>query len=153
MNKVEYSNAPHDGNVHEEPRAKLPAMLHGARQKCPNCGTGSIYTSYLKVADTCNNCGEELLHERSDDAAPYFTIFVLGHLIVPLLLILETHIFPPLWAYLVFGIPLIITLALLILPRVKGTIIGLQWALRMHGFGPEEEISLASSMDPELTGR
>ncbi len=152
MNKVEYSNAALDANVHEEPRDKLSAMLHGARQKCPNCGKGALFTSYLKVAKTCNNCGEELHHERSDDAAPYFTIFVLGHLIVPLLLILETHIFPPLWAYLVFGLPLIVTLALLTLPRVKGTIISLQWALRMHGFGPEEPTNANSSLDPELIG-
>ncbi|MCF6198986.1 MAG: DUF983 domain-containing protein [Hyphomicrobiaceae bacterium] len=153
MNTVEYSNTSHDENAHQEARHKLPAMLHGARQKCPNCGKGSIFTSFLKVAESCENCGQELHHERSDDAAPYFTIFVLGHLIVPLLLILETHIFPPLWTYLVIGIPLIITLTLLTLPRVKGAIIGLQWALQMHGFGPEEEISLTSPLDPELTGR
>jgi len=158
MNKVEYSNAPHNDNVHQEARHKLPSMLRGARQKCPNCGQGSIFTSFLKVADSCANCGEELHHERSDDVAPYFTILILGHLIVPLLLILETHFTPPLWAYMLIGIPLVIALALFVLPRIKGTIIGLQWALRMNGFGPEEEISLGSPLNqeltnPELTGR
>jgi uncharacterized protein (DUF983 family) len=31
-------------------------------------------------------------------------------------------------------LPLVVVLSLTLLPAVKGAIVGLQWALRMHGF-------------------
>jgi uncharacterized protein (DUF983 family) len=34
-------------------------------------------------------------------------------------------------------VPLAIILPLAMLPSIKGAIVGLQWALRMHGFDPE----------------
>ena len=70
MDKVEYSNASLNRHLSHEPRDKMQAMRRGARMKCPNCAKGSIFSSFLKVVDTCQNCGEELHHERSDDAAP-----------------------------------------------------------------------------------
>ena len=42
-------------------------------------------------------------------------------------------------------------LALWLLPRIKGALIGLQWALRMHGFGGpanEESVELAPAALP-----
>ncbi len=36
------------------------------------------------------------------------------------------------------GAPLTVTLCLTLLPLVKGAIVGLQWALYMHGFDPDE---------------
>ena len=50
------------------PRKTSGAMLRGARLRCPSCGEGSLYSSYLKVADTCSSCGEALHHQRADDA-------------------------------------------------------------------------------------
>jgi uncharacterized protein (DUF983 family) len=60
------------------PRNLLHALGRGFRMKCPNCGIGSLFTSYLKVAPACSHCGEELHHHRADDAPPYFTILVVG---------------------------------------------------------------------------
>jgi hypothetical protein len=34
--------------------------------------------------------------------------------------------------------PLTIGLTLLLLPRIKGALVGLQWALKMHGFDAPE---------------
>ena len=153
MNKVEYSTAPSHGNSRHEPRDKMQSLIRGAHEKCPNCGEGSVFTSYLKVSDNCKNCDEELHHERSDDAAPYFTIFVVGHIIVPLLLILETRIFPPYWIYIAIGVPLLIALTLFILPRVKGALIGWQWALYMHGFDPNEATNASIRTDQEIFGQ
>ncbi len=150
MNKVTYSNASSAENSQLEPRDKMQSLTRGAREKCPNCGEGSLFSSYLKVADRCDHCGEELHHQRSDDAAPYFTILILGHLIVPLLLIVETYFAPAYWVYALIGIPMVVALTLPILQRVKGAVIGWQWALYMHGFDPDhvsEYPSLSSSME------
>lgn len=118
------------------PRAVWPAMWRGLKQLCPACGVGALFRRYLKVHDTCPNCQEALHHHRADDAPPYITIFLVGHIVVPGILLLEQAYAPPTWVHLVIWIPLLLVLSLLILPRIKGSLVGLQWALRMHGFGP-----------------
>ena len=120
------------------------ALLRGALLKCPACGVGAMFRRYLKVADYCSHCGEALHHQRADDAPPYFTIAIVGHVVVGLVLALEMAYRPPLWLHAALWLPLTVILALLILPSVKGTIVALQWALFMHGFDPEsdEEIGL-----------
>ncbi|KKB83805.1 zinc-finger protein [Devosia limi DSM 17137] len=112
------------------------AMWRGTLCKCPQCGTGKMFTGYLKVADTCNNCGEELFHHRADDFPPYIAIMIVGHLLVAVMLHMEMvwHVNPLVYFYTM--IPLAIILPLAILPSTKGSIVGLQWAQRMHGFDP-----------------
>jgi uncharacterized protein (DUF983 family) len=88
----------------------------------------------LRVSDSCPACGEELLHHRADDAPPYFTIVLVGHIVLPLLMMVELAFAPPVWLHLLLWLPLTAGLCLLLLPRVKGAIVGLQWAHRMHGF-------------------
>ena len=98
-----------------------------------------MFWKYLKVVDTCSSCGEDLSHQRADDAPPYFTIFIVGHIILPLALMSEK-----LWqlstaTHLVLWLPSILILSLVLLPCVKGAVVGLQWSLRMHGFGDDVE--------------
>jgi uncharacterized protein (DUF983 family) len=117
-------------------RPVFQSMLRGAKLKCPACGVGALYRRFLKVSDTCPNCGEELHHHRADDAPPYFTIVIVGHIVVGLVLFVEMTYRPPLWVHAALWLPLTIILALVLLPSIKGALIGLQWALRMHGFDP-----------------
>lgn len=112
--------------------------MRGCRLKCPSCGLGQIFSSYLKVAHSCKACGEELHHHRADDAPPYFTIMIVGHLIVPMVLLVETLYRPELWIHAALWLPMAILIAMLALPCVKGALIGLQWALYMHGFDPQD---------------
>ncbi|MEM7192973.1 MAG: DUF983 domain-containing protein [Pseudomonadota bacterium] len=121
------------------------AMLRGTLHHCPSCGEGNLYTSYLKIADACPNCHEELHHHRADDAPPYFTIFIVGHIIVGGILVLEKAMQPSALTHLLVWIPLTLILSLAMLPRIKGMLVGLQWALRMHGFG--EAVSSGSDLN------
>jgi uncharacterized protein (DUF983 family) len=111
------------------------AMLRGALHTCPKCGKGDLYASYLKVAGQCARCGQELHHHRADDAPPYFTILIVGHIAVGGVLTMEQAFKPSAWLHVAIWMPLVIILSLLLLPRIKGMLVGLQWALRMHGFG------------------
>ncbi len=119
--------------------AKRPlglALRRGIAEKCPACGQGKLYNSYLKITPRCAACGEDLSHERSDDAAPYVTIAIVGHFTVAGILGFEDA---------ASGLPTLLVIAgwvalaalasLALLPRVKGAAVGLQWALKMHGFG------------------
>ncbi len=117
-------------------RAVAPALRAGWSMRCPGCHRGKMYKQYLKVADACDVCGEELHHQRADDAPPYFTIFIVAHIVVAGILVLERAYAPPTWLHLALWLPLTLALSLWLLPRVKGALIGLQWALRMHGFDP-----------------
>lgn len=124
----------------EAPARNVPAaMSRGARHRCPACGEGGLYRAYLKVDDTCSACGEELFHQRADDAPPYVTIFVIGHLVLAAVVGIDMAYAWPLWLHAAVWLPVTVGLCLLFLPAAKGALVGLQWALRMHGFGGEED--------------
>jgi uncharacterized protein (DUF983 family) len=120
-------------------RSRKQAMARGFRCRCPNCGVGPLFKSYLKTAHSCSQCAEELHHERAHDAPPYFTMTIVAHIIVPSLLIVEKFWSPNLWLHAAIWLPLTLVLTLGLLPKVKGALIGLQWANRMHGFGGQED--------------
>jgi uncharacterized protein (DUF983 family) len=84
------------------------------------------------MASSCRACGQEFEPFRADDAPAYFTILVVGHLIVPLMLMVEKQWIPALWVHAVLWLPLTFGLCLLLLPRIKGAVIGLQWGLNMR---------------------
>jgi uncharacterized protein (DUF983 family) len=113
------------------------AIFRGLRKTCPACGLGPLFSGYLTANPTCQHCGESLHHQRADDAPPYFTIMIVGHVVVPAMLVVEKTLVPPLWVHAALWLPLTLLGTLWLLPRVKGATIGLQWALRMHGFAPE----------------
>lgn len=110
------------------------AMARGFVGKCPNCGKGRMFRKFLKVADRCNACGEELHHHRADDMPAYILILVLGHILVPLIVTVELLYTPPYWIYFAIWMPVTIILAIGLLQPIKGTIVALQWRMGMHGF-------------------
>lgn len=122
----------------QEERPVGRAMLRGWRMRCPCCGAGPLLRGYLSVRDSCPVCNEALHHQRADDGPAYLTILIVGHLMAPLIL----------WAFVAFRPdPLILAtvfavgtvgLSLFLLPRLKGVMVGIQWAKRMHGFGPPD---------------
>ncbi len=128
------------------------AVMRGARQTCPACGMGALFKSYLKVADTCPSCSEEMHHHRADDAPPYFTILVVGHIIGAGILMLEQAYHPDTWVHYMIWLPLLLILSLVMLPVVKGALVGLQWALRMHGFGGPD-VDFAKIDRPDISAQ
>lgn len=110
------------------------AMARGFRCRCPNCGEGKLFRAFLKVNTNCPVCGEALFHHRADDLPAYLVIVIVGHIVVPIALSVETNFAPPIALQLAIYLPLTLILALVLLQPVKGAVVGLQWALRMHGF-------------------
>jgi uncharacterized protein (DUF983 family) len=116
-------------------RSLLGAMRRGWVGRCPSCGIGALFAKFLKIDAQCRHCNEELHHHRADDAPPYFTILIVGHIILALILIVEQNWSPPYWLQMSIWLPLTLVLIFWFLPRIKGALVGLQWANRMHGFG------------------
>lgn len=121
-----------------ETRSVSASLLRGFRGRCPQCGGGRLFRKFLKVRDNCPTCTEELYHQRADDFPPYLTIFAVGHIVIPLLAWVELTYHPPIWVHMSIWPAMVIVLALGLLQPIKGAVVGLQWSLRMHGFGDDD---------------
>ena len=117
------------------PIRTLPAMRRGFLGHCPACNRGRLFGRFLKVADRCEACGAEFHHHRADDLPPYLVIFLVGHLVGYGILMTETRLEIPLWVHLATWPALALVLCLVLLQPMKGAVVGLQYALGMHGFG------------------
>ena len=93
-----------------------------------------MFRAYLKVADSCSACGENYEAQRADDLPAYIVLFIVGHIVVGLLMSTDMEGLWPLWVHMVIWPLLTLILSLGLLQPVKGAVVGLQWALRMHGF-------------------
>jgi uncharacterized protein (DUF983 family) len=115
-------------------RPAWPAIAKGLRHRCPACGEGALYERYLKLAPACPACGEDLSHARADDGPAYFSILVTAKVMGTLMLVVyETFRPSPYLLAATFSVG-VVAMALYLLPRFKGLIVGVQWAKRMHGF-------------------
>lgn len=125
---------PADLQTGDAPRAMGAAVWKGWRRRCPNCGSGPLFKGYLSVRGTCAVCRQELHHHRADDGPAYLTILIVGHLMAPALLWVFTTFRPePLTLFTIFAVGCV-ALSLYLLPRLKGVVVAIQWARRMHGF-------------------
>ena len=112
------------------------AMKNGIIGRCPKCGKGHLFKGYLQIQDGCANCGEAFHHHRADDAPPYITMAIVGHVIVGLIFHLETSYQIEPMIHLYWAIPSMLVLSLTLLRPIKGMIVGVQWANYLHGFDP-----------------
>uniref|UniRef100_Q07L71 DUF983 domain-containing protein n=1 Tax=Rhodopseudomonas palustris (strain BisA53) TaxID=316055 RepID=Q07L71_RHOP5 len=117
-----------------EKRNVFAAMKRGALGRCPRCGEGKLFRAFLKTADHCSACGQDFSPHRADDLPAYLVIVIVGHIVVPLALWIETNYSPEVWLQLAIYLPFTLVASLLLLQPVKGAVVGLQWAFRMHGF-------------------
>jgi uncharacterized protein (DUF983 family) len=117
-----------------EKRDVWTAMKRGLRSRCPRCGQGKLFRAFLKCDGRCPVCDLDFTPHRADDLPAYLVIVIVGHIVVPTALVVETDYAPPVWLQLAIYLPFTFFASLALLQPVKGAVIGLQWALRMHGF-------------------
>jgi uncharacterized protein (DUF983 family) len=127
----------------QESRNTGQSIKRGLLGKCPSCGEGKLFRAYLKSVDSCAFCGEEMHHHRADDLPAYLAIFIVGHVVVAGFMATDSWLILESWQHLMIWIPITVILSLALLQPIKGGVIGLQWAFRMHGFsGTEDEAML-----------
>ena len=110
------------------------SIKRGFRGRCPRCGEGKLFRAFLKVDNNCSVCGLDFTPHRADDLPAYLVIVIVGHIVVPTALLIETNYAPPVWLQLAIYLPFTLVASLALLQPVKGAVVGMQWALRMHGF-------------------
>jgi uncharacterized protein (DUF983 family) len=117
-----------------EKRDVWTALKRGLRGRCPRCGEGKLFRAFLKTADSCSVCAQDFTAHRADDLPAYLVIIIVGHIVVPVILWIETDYSPSVPLQLSIYLPFTLIASLLLLQPVKGAVVGMQWALRMHGF-------------------
>lgn len=129
----------------------LTTMLkRGAMNRCPVCGVGEVFRGYLAVVPACRHCAAPLGQVRADDAPPYFTIFIVGHVLLPGVFWVEKAYQPPMWLHMVVWLPLFTLACLVLLRPIKGATVGLMLRL---GFGGEEEAAPQGQADRGTSDR
>lgn len=119
------------------------SMRRGFLNRCPQCGEGRLFRSYLRSVENCAVCHERLDHHRADDFPPYIVVTIIGHVVLAGYMMTDL-VFPlSTWTHLAIWAPITVFGSLALLQPVKGSVIGLQWALRMHGFGDDDPEPLA----------
>jgi uncharacterized protein (DUF983 family) len=109
----------------------LTAIGRGLLGRCPACGKTPLFNGFIRVREACANCGAPLGLARADDAPPYFTIFIVGHIIVPLVMMVDRMGEPSLWLMAAIFLPLAFLMALGLMRPVKGGTVGLMLNLNM----------------------
>jgi uncharacterized protein (DUF983 family) len=136
MSQITFTN-----EIAEPPRRPVfRSMVRGFLGRCPNCGDGKLFDRFVKPVHSCAGCGEEMHHQRADDLPPYLNILVVGHLVVGAFTLTEVMTDLSGWVHIAIWGPVILALSLLLMQPLKGLVIGLQWANRMHGFGGEDDL-------------
>jgi len=118
----------------EDDRPMKAAIAKGLRLKCPRCGKGPLLHSYLKVNDACSECGLDLSRQRADDGPAYLTILIVCHILGFVLHFAYSAFDPDPLTLAVLLSVVAVGSSLIMLPRLKGMIVAIQWAKRMHGF-------------------
>lgn len=113
------------------------AALRAVIGRCPACGEGKLFRAYLKQVESCSACGERFGHIRADDAAPWLTLIVLGHVFLPLILLFNWD-WMPLWTAMLSMSALRMALALVLLPRSKALVLAILWRTKAPGYEPVE---------------
>lgn len=104
-------------------------LFRGLTRKCPNCGVGRLFVSYLKPRDSCEHCQESFKGLDADDGPAWLTVGAVTITVVPLLFILESSGRFSYAVEMAIVLPITIALALLLLPLAKGFFIAALWLL------------------------
>nr|WP_137676767.1 DUF983 domain-containing protein [Parerythrobacter lutipelagi] len=125
------------GTHRDLPHSFGAALLRGLRGRCPRCAEGPLFRRWLKPHDTCQPCQLDLTPQQTDDFPAYLSIFVTGHLLAPLIIMLALDFALSGWQMALIILPLACVLMIGLLQPAKGAVVAVQWWNGMHGFRRE----------------
>ena len=107
-------------------------FLSSAAGRCPVCGKGRLFKSYLKVAESCSNCGQNFKAADTGDGPVVFVILIAGFATCAGLMVsVLVYNWPMLWLLSVwpaFGV----VLSLILMPVLKGLMVASQMKNRVR---------------------
>ena len=131
----------------ELPLSAWATIWRGVRGFCPRCNKGKLFRAYLKPVSHCSNCKQDWTLERADDFPAYISILLSGHILVPMLVVVNASFDLSTMAFEALMIPSAILSVVGFLQPAKGGVIGMQWWHGMHGFTRERPRSGVSASE------
>ncbi len=95
--------------------------------KCPRCGQGGLYKSFLGLKDRCSVCQLDFSKADSGDGPAVFIIFIVGFISVAAAFIARFVFFAPIIIAFLASVGLALALSLGLLRPFKATMIALQY--------------------------
>lgn len=95
--------------------------------RCPQCGKGEVFESYLGLAKSCSVCEADFSKADSGDGPAFFVMFLVGILVTPPVLLVQVVFDPPYWVHLIIWGPIIFGLSIWLLRPFKSLLFALQW--------------------------
>ena len=112
---------------HDDDYAPQSAYATGLAGRCPRCGEGHLFSSFLTVAPSCEVCGLDLKFADSGDGPAVFVMLLAGFIVVGAALFVEVRYEPPMWVHLIIFLPLALVVCLGMLRPLKGVLVALQY--------------------------
>ena len=107
----------------------LSILARGLQRKCPHCGEGEVLSGYVTMVPACAVCFESFAHISADDAPPWLSIIVVGHIMISLVMTIEMNFKFPMLAEAAFMVAMAGALTALLMPVSKGVVIAVLWAV------------------------
>lgn len=127
-------------------RRRLPPVQTGLSGRCPECGEGRLFKSFLSFVDNCAACGADFTDEDAGDGPAVFVIFAIGIFIIPIALGFHMALTPPPFVTFIIWTPIIIGVSLWLLRKMRGVLFNIAWQrsareVRVQDFKPPEKPS------------
>jgi uncharacterized protein (DUF983 family) len=119
------------------PNGWVPALMRGVRGQCPRCGAAALFRQWLKPVDRCPHCRQDWSVQQADDFPAYIGIFVVGHLLAPVVIAMIGTFGMSAWLTLAIILPVAVVLLLVMLQPTKGAVIAFLWWHGIGAFRPE----------------
>jgi uncharacterized protein (DUF983 family) len=99
----------------------------GLRGCCPRCGHGKLFKGFLTLKPKCSACGLDYAFADAGEGPAVFVMLIVGFFIIGMALWFDARFAPPVWLHALIWIPLAIILSLVLLRKMKGVMIALQY--------------------------
>ena len=122
----------------------VSALRAGLKCRCPECGEGALFKSYLGLAESCTACGSSFEKADAGDGPAFFVMFLVGMIIIPPVLLVQVMFDPPFWVHILIWGPVILGLSIGLLRPFKSLLLALQWRHRAE----EAKWEISEPADP-----
>ncbi len=109
----------------------------GLSGKCPRCGKGALFKSFLKPKDRCDACDLDYAKADSGDGPAMFMIFIGGFVSTVVLFVTKIAMDTPAGVALLLSILSMLAVIGLLMQPLKGLMIALQFTHKASAGRPE----------------
>lgn len=110
----------------------MPGILQQMlRPRCPRCRQGKLFRDLLSVVDHCDRCALVLKHHDAADGPAFFSLVLVGCVLMGLVTVVERAYAPPLWLHALLWIPLTFILSIASLRALKAVFVTVEYRLAL----------------------